>query len=166
MEVPNGYVEVKGFNGKYFVDKTGSVWSTFLGRPMCQKTTGGRWGGYKVVHLCKPEGGMAYPQIHRLVYEAFVGEIKDKMQINHIDGVKWNNNVENLEQVTCSENHLHAFRIGIKSLKGERHNNLKLDQKSADYIRESKEPGVYLAKKFGVVPTMICRIRKGKAWTK
>lgn len=50
--------------------------------------------------------------IHRLVMLAFVWE--SKLQVNHIDWNKLNNNMENLEYVTRSENQLHAFRNGLQ----------------------------------------------------
>lgn len=50
---------------------------------------------------------------HRLVYEAFYGKIPDGMQINHIDGNKLNNSINNLETVTNQENTQHAYDNGL-----------------------------------------------------
>lgn len=59
--------------------------------------------------------------VHRLILENFKPvENMDKMQVNHIDGNKWNNKLSNLEWVTCSENNKHAHKIGLKSQKGEK----------------------------------------------
>lgn len=53
--------------------------------------------------------------IHRLVAETFLDHPKDgQTQVNHLDGDKSNNNVENLEWCTPSENDRHAFRTGLK----------------------------------------------------
>lgn len=54
--------------------------------------------------------------IHRLVAETFIPNTNNKLQINHINGNKFDNRIENLEWVTPSENMLHSYRVlGRKS---------------------------------------------------
>jgi hypothetical protein len=70
--------------------------------------------GYLYVGLCK-EGAVKKHKVHRLVALAWLGEPSDaRLQINHIDGVKTNNALENLEWVTASQNRKHAFAIGLQ----------------------------------------------------
>lgn len=51
--------------------------------------------------------------VHSLVWLQYRGEIPFKLEVNHMDGIKANNKLSNLELVTRSENLLHAFRIGL-----------------------------------------------------
>ncbi len=51
--------------------------------------------------------------LHRLVALAFIENIENKEQVNHIDGNKLNNSVSNLEWVTNTENQIHKFKIGL-----------------------------------------------------
>jgi hypothetical protein len=51
--------------------------------------------------------------LHRLIALAFIENPQNKEQVNHIDGNKINNRVDNLDWVTNSENQLHKFQIGL-----------------------------------------------------
>lgn len=63
--------------------------------------------GYKRVMLCH-NGKKYHKRIHRLVAESFIPNPNNKLEVNHIDGDKTNNNVFNLEWVTAEENKRHA----------------------------------------------------------
>jgi hypothetical protein len=62
---------------------------------------------YLIVHLYT-KGKSSIKRIHRLVANAFIFNSLNKPQVNHKDGVKANNNVNNLEWATNKENHIHA----------------------------------------------------------
>jgi hypothetical protein len=74
--------------------------------------------GYSQVGLQK-YGTRKYKKIHRLVAEAFIPNPENKKEVNHKDGNKTNNCVDNLEWVTTSENQLHSYyelKNNIKSV--------------------------------------------------
>lgn len=66
--------------------------------------------GYQFVDLYRNTGHKLF-RIHRLVAEYFIPNPENKSEVNHIDGNKRNNCVENLEWCTRSENTIHSFRI-------------------------------------------------------
>lgn len=68
--------------------------------------------GYLLVHLCKA-GIRKCKKVHRLVADAFIENKDNKPYVNHKDGIKQNNSVNNLEWVTPSENNIHAYRTGL-----------------------------------------------------
>ena len=68
--------------------------------------------GYVVIDVCFNNKKL-YRQVHRLVAEAFIPNPENKPQINHKDGNKQNNNVENLEWCTNAENQIHAYKLGL-----------------------------------------------------
>jgi len=104
--------------------------------------------------------------VHRLVGKAHIYNKDNKPQINHIDGVKSNNNVSNLEWVTCSENHKHAYRLGLMS-SGEKHPHAKLKNKDIPIIRKMIDDGIkkeYIGEIFGVGWRHIYKIQNGEIW--
>lgn len=64
--------------------------------------------GYKIVVLTRNKKRKTY-KVHRLIAMTFIPKIKNKTQVNHIDGNKQNNNVKNLEWCNNSENIKHAY---------------------------------------------------------
>lgn len=93
----------------YFVDKEGRVWNS-KGKEKSQHLSR---DGYPCVMLWKDNKG-TFKTVHRFVAQAFIPNPENKPCVNHIDGDKANNKVENLEWVTYSENTIHAFETGLK----------------------------------------------------
>ena len=97
--------------------------------------------GYYIIHL-KKEGKRKNYLVHRLVAEEFIKNTHNKKYVNHKDGNKTNNNIYNLEWVTMSENHYHAFKLGLKvSRKGEERYNSKLINNNVNPLAISKRLG-------------------------
>jgi len=110
---------------------------------------------------------------HRLVWEAFNGPIPEGMQINHKNGVKTDNRIQNLEVCTQSENTTHAFRVlkvkpNINPNPGSKNGRAKLREEQIPQIVSLYRSGDFtqrqLADKFKISPTMISFIVNGKNW--
>lgn len=99
-------------NSDYYITDSGDVLSRKNGTCKKLKLSVNR-GGYWIVILAI-EGARKSYRIHRLVAEKFIKPIEGKEYVNHIDGNKLNNHVNNLEWVTSGENQKHAYIIGKK----------------------------------------------------
>lgn len=118
MEV---WKRVEGFS-EYAVSNYGFVKSLRRNR-LLKPDTGGT-GGYPRVTF-SVNNQRARFTIHRLVALAFLTKIVGKELINHRDGVKTNNHVDNLEWCDCSENTVHAFDTGLRAT-GENSTNAEI----------------------------------------
>lgn len=98
--IPNTHYSVSS-KGRIRNDSTGQIKANHISRD-----------GYNKVELYQ-DGIPLRKRVHRLVAEAFIPNPDRKPQINHIDGDKLNNNVENLEWVNNSENMIHAYSTGL-----------------------------------------------------
>lgn len=104
--------KIKNFS-RYEVSDDGCVRNTLTG--YCLKAAiRGKTNDYYYVVITSDDGKQMHKNIHRLVAETFIENPLNKPCVNHIDGNKRNNNVNNLEWVTHSENDIHAFRIGLR----------------------------------------------------
>jgi hypothetical protein len=153
----------------YFVSNLGGFRGR-SGKPIKQQI---HKNGY-YVYAMYPEGrkgGCKCIKIHRLIAETFIPNPENKPFVNHIDGNKLNNKVENLEWCTSQENTIHAYKHGlIKILSGEDNPNSKLTADDVKWIREhyvprSREFGTRaLGRKFGVDHSNIIEVLKGKSY--
>ena len=101
---------------------------------------------------------------HRMIWQYHYGDIPEGLEINHKNGIKHDNRIENLEIVTHSENAIHSANVLGKVLK----NNRKLTNKQIIKIREIYIPykitALSLANKYNVTETQIFNIVKRKCW--
>lgn len=138
------YGEVRRIKDKYIMSQWDNTW------------------GYKMVSLSGADRKNF--QVHRLVMRAFVGE--SDLQVNHIDGIKSNNILSNLEYVTQSENIQHGWDTGLYTSKA---SCAKITYKDAEIIRlrvDAGEKQKDLANEFGISPQTINDIVKYRIWQK
>lgn len=93
---------VKGYEGLYQVSNYGRVRSMWYGKVRILKQDKNN-KGYRIIKLCK-NGKRKKFYVHRLVYEAFNGEIPEGYEINHIDENSLNNRLDNLNLLTHKAN--------------------------------------------------------------
>lgn len=157
----------KDFKLEYRIDKQGRIFSPWQGwRKM--KTHLNR-NGYENIYLYLKDGQRKCFKVHRLVLNTFYPiDNSENFQVNHINGIKSDNRIENLEWCTRSENLLHAFRTGLeKKPKGERNPNHKLTEKDITNICEKllhKESMQCIANKYGVSKSTISHIKNKRIW--
>lgn len=111
--------DVIGFEGRYQVSNLGRVRSIMTNHGKYQekiKATYVRSSSCKYEYVQLFIKDKHYSRaVHRLIAEAFVPNPRNKPVVNHIDGDKLNNEASNLEWVTISENHIHAYNTGLRS---------------------------------------------------
>ena len=160
------FKQIKGYEN-YLISNEGRVFNYKYNRFL--KPSNNSTGGYFYVTLCK-NGVSKHHKIHRLVANAFIPNPENKPTVNHIDGIKTNNLVENLEWCTHSENSQHSYDNGlVKPTKGIKNGRAKLLEDQVLEIRRLYKTGDYsqrwLAKMFCVHQTIIGRIIRRELWT-
>lgn len=123
--------------------------------------------GYMQVALCV--GGKPHSKlVHRIVAHAFIPPAHNCEQVNHVNGDKTDNRVENLEWTTARGNQLHAIANGLaRGRRGMEHGMSKLTDSDVREIRRLLARGVVqrrIAEQFGVAPCKITMIKHGTAW--
>lgn len=124
--------------------------------------------GYIMANLSLEKSKTLTVKVHRLVAQAFIANTYDKPQVNHIDGDKTNNRVENLEWVTNYENRIHALETGLHA-SGSRSPHAMMTEAQILVIKERIAAGdrnVDIAKDFGVSHKYISGIRHSHSWSR
>jgi hypothetical protein len=176
--------DIQGYEGLYQISNLGNVkslsreWKVGYGgigrnktkilTPRLDRSKKGRY--YLRIKISK-NGKEKIFLIHRLIAEAFIPNLKNKPQINHIDGDTLNNSINNLEWCTPSENMKHAFKIGLiipPDNKGSKNGRSKLIENDIIQIKklynERKITHKEIATMFDVTRSCISSIINNKAW--
>lgn len=157
---------VCGYEGFYEVSTEGRV------RSLPRATTNGgilkpiySKDGYASVHLSR-EGHDKIKRINRLVAEAFIPNPENKPEVNHINGVRDDNRLCNLEWATTSENNLHACRVLGRGhwSRGKKlpFKPRKLTWEQIECIRKDTRPQRVIAREYGVSHSTIGNIKRMK----
>jgi len=164
----NNLKPVKGYEEQYSVTTTGDVWSHYWNKWFKIQTHSK--SGYNYVSLYDKQKNRRFCKlVHRLVAETYLNPQDLTLQVNHIDGNKSNNCLSNLEFVTASRNHYHAFEIGLRyGMKEENNPAAKLNREDIINIRNKVQRGVIqkqIAKEYNIAQTTISAIKRRIIWS-
>jgi hypothetical protein len=153
-------VSVKNYEGLYSVTGDGKIYSHIKNRFL---RPGLGKDGYLVVVLVKDKTPKSY-RLHRLIAKAYILNPQNLPEINHLDGNKTNNCIDNLQWVTGAQNVQHAYQNGLMA----RDTIRKITLAQARQIRGLYQNGQYttrkLARLFSVDAASVSRIITNKAY--
>lgn len=119
--------------------------------------------GYYVIDLKNNSLRKTF-KVHRLIAIMFISKVNGKDFVNHIDGNKLNNSIDNLEWCTISENNKHAELTGLKNDSGVNNSKSKLTKENVLFIRQSSLKLKELSEMFGINQSGVSKIRKFKTY--
>lgn len=100
-------------------------------------------------------------KVHRLVMKAFVGP--SDLLVNHKNGIKTDNRLENLEYCTSQENAKHAVKIGLTKT-GEQCHTAKLTEKQVIEIFKSQKSQREISEEYKIHQVTVSKIKLKKIW--
>ncbi len=134
---------LEGIEEIYGVTRDGRVWNFLEKKWLLSKKT---HQGYITVYV-KKNGWWKSFRVHRLVASTFLPNSFRYPYVNHKNGIKTDNRVENLEWCSISQNCRHAIALGLKKpLRGEAVTNSKLKTKDVIEMREKYATGIFTYK--------------------
>jgi hypothetical protein len=156
--------DIENYEGKYQISTKGRIRNIKKGNFL---TPSPDTKGYTRVNLwgC---GGYKTKKVHRLVSLAFIDNPENKEQVNHKNGVKSDNRLENLEWNTSNENIQHGYDNDLISSKGIKNGRSVVNPTIVREIRillEKKMKQKDIAAIYNVNPTIVCDINRKRTWT-
>jgi transposase len=151
------------FAKDFLVSKDGQVFSVLRNKMVKTSVV----TGYYRVWLKDNEGNKAQHLVHRIVAITFIPNQHQKEQVNHKDGNKQNNHVNNLEWVSRQENMRHAFDTGLNSNLGSRNGKAVLNESQVLEIYQlclDGKSNVEIAALYDVNKNMVNLIRGRYSW--
>jgi hypothetical protein len=167
---PAGFKEVPGYDGRYFINENGEVWSTARNRLMSPQTDATH--PYPWVLLRennKPQPRTIYYLMRLTWMPSAPGEVGvggSKWCVNHKDGNKLNSHISNLEWTTNRDNLKHAWENGLQAC-GEAKKNAKFTSPQVTAIRlrvKYGESAYSIAKELGVSHNAIKKMCRFESW--
>jgi len=167
--------DIKGYEGLYQVSNLGRVKSLprevnyrhgkrFTKEKILNNQLNRNTGYYHIVLTVN--NNKKSIQIHRELCRCFFDSFDELKVVNHKNGIKTDNRLQNLEMVTFKENTIHARKIGLLNDYGEKSSNSKLKNWQVFYIKYcwDKKGVISLSKKFQISYKTILKIKNGKTW--
>ena len=159
--------DIVGYEGLYFCNSNGEIFSyPKKTRKGVRKMNPTKYvkTGYLGIDLCK-DGKVKRYLTHRIIAKAFLENLYKKPQVNHINGIKTDNRVENLEWSTVSENQLHSIKLGLRTTSGEKNSQSKLTENDVLKILLDKRKYSEISLEYKVSISTISDIKRGYSWT-
>lgn len=156
-------MDIPGYKDYYKASSDGRIFSVRYNRFLKSSFKGST--GYVLVDLSVGGVNKTY-RVHRLIALTFIPLIDAKPYVNHKNGIKHDNRVDNLEWSSHSENLLHATRI-LKTMGGKNNNTAKLTEQNVLDIREKYSKGIKvrsLSQEYGTTSSNIKAIVDKKSW--